>query len=318
MLSYSKIFIKKILLDSTLIDEQFALPYLYRYFPKSFISAYEHDILNHPLKREIIATKIADAIVNSQGCTFISDYEKLGNERFLLKIQSYLVAKRLFGAKEIREKIYSQDYIMDVEKQYALINKLEYILSASTRWMVKYLKKNQLDSAHILDHKKELFSLLEQVHKQKIEVLIEDDDTFNLFFSVINYLRFAIPAIVIKSTTNHQFKDVVVIFYSLIHEFNILDIIVALNKIKIANKNDLVLRNQVLQFIEFIVVHYTKKILNFQRINEEADVAFSSFINNEKDTFYKVRDTLDSFMTKDNKDIKEIAVTVNQMMVSLL
>ncbi len=318
LLSYSKIFIKKILLDSTLIDEQFALPYLYRYFPKSFISAYEHDILNHPLKREIIATKIADAIVNSQGCTFISDYEKLGNERFLLKIQSYLVAKRLFGAKEIREKIYSQDYIMDVEKQYALINKLEYILSASTRWMVKYLKKNQLDSAHILDHKKELFSLLEQVHKQKIEVLIEDDDTFNLFFSVINYLRFAIPAIVIKSTTNHQFKDVVVIFYSLIHEFNILDIIVALNKIKIANKNDLVLRNQVLQFIEFIVVHYTKKILNFQRINEEADVAFSSFINNEKDTFYKVRDTLDSFMTKDNKDIKEIAVTVNQMMVSLL
>ncbi|WP_320033496.1 NAD-glutamate dehydrogenase domain-containing protein [Halarcobacter sp.] len=318
LLSYSKIFIKKILLDSSLIDEQFALPYLYRYFPKSFISAYEHDILNHPLKREIIATKIADAIVNSQGCTFISDYEKLGNERFLLKIQSYLVAKRLFGGKEIRDKIYSQDYIMDVEKQYDLINKLEYILSASTRWMVKYLKKNQLDSAHILDHKKELFSLLEQVHNQKIEVLIEDDETFNLFFSVIDYLRFAIPAIVIRSSTNHQFKDVVIVFYSLIHEFNILDIIVALNKIKIANKNDLVLRNQVLQFIEFIVVHYTKKILNFQRINEEADVAFSNFINNEKDTFYKVRDTLDTFMTKDNKDIKEIAVTVNQMMVSLL
>ncbi|QDF28552.1 NAD-glutamate dehydrogenase domain-containing protein [Halarcobacter anaerophilus] len=318
LLSYSKIFIKKILLDSKLIDEQFALPYLYRYFPKSFISAYERDILNHPLKREIIATKIADVIINSQGCTFISDYERLGKERFLLKIQSYLVAKRLFGSKGIRYKIASQDYIMSTEKQYELINKLEYILSASTRWMVKYLKKNQLDAAHILDHKDELFSLLEQVHNQKIEVLIEGDDRFNLFFSVIDYLRFAIPAIVIKSNTNHQFKDVVVIFYSLIHEFNILDIIVALNKIKVVTSNDLVLRNQVLQFIEFIVVHYTKKILDFQRVNEEADVAFANFINNEKSTFYKVRDTLDLFMTKENKDIKEIAITVNQMMVSLL
>ena len=66
------------------------------------------------------------------------------------------------------------------------------------------------------------------------------------------------------------------------------------------------------------MVHYTKKVLTFQRVNEEPEVAFSNFINNEKETFFKVRDNLDTFMTKENKDIKEIAVTVNQMMVSLL
>ncbi len=318
LLSYSKILLKKVLLNSTLVDEQFALQYLYRYFPKSFVGAYEHDILNHPLKREIIATKMADVIINSQGCTFVADFEKLGTDRFLLKIKSFLVAKQLFGAKEIRRKIACQDYKMDYEKQYKLINKLEYILYASTRWMVKYLKKNQLDAAHILDHKDELFSLLEQIHKQKVEEIIEGDNEFNQFYSVIDYLRFAIPAIVIKTNTSHSFKDVVIVFYSLIHEFNILDIIVALNRIKIASKNDTVLRNQVLQFIEFIVVHYTKKVLAFQRVNEEPEVAFSNFINNEKETFFKVRDNLDTFMTKENKDIKEIAVTVNQMMVSLL
>ena len=318
LLSYSKIFIKKLLLESTIIDEQFALEYLYRYFPKSFVGAYEHELLNHPLKREIIATKIADIVINGQGCTFVSDFEKLGVERFLLKIKSYLVAKQLFGAKEIREKIYSQDYIMNIEEQYKLLTKLEYTLYASTRWMVKYLKKNQLESAHILDHKDELFKLLTQVNKNNPEILIKGDDYFNEFFSVIDYLRFSIPAIVIKTNTNHPFKDVVILFFSLIHEFNILDIIVSLNKVEISSRNDMVLRNQVLQFIEFIVVHYTKKILNFQRINEEPEIAFANFVNNEKDTFYKVRDNIDTFMTKDNKDIKEIAVTVNQMMVSLL
>ncbi len=318
LLSYSKIFLKKILLESTLVDEQFAVQFLYRYFPKSFVGAYEKELLNHPLKREIIATKMADVIINAQGCTFVSDYEKLGLDRYLLKIKSYLVAKQLFGAKDIREKIYSQDYVMDAEKQYRLINKLEYTLYASTRWMVKYLKKNQLDAAHILDHKSELFALLGQVHKQTISELIEGDEEFNQFFSVIDYLRFAVPAIVIKTNTNHSFNDVVILFYSLIHEFNILEIIVSLNRIKISSRNDMVLRNQVLQFIEFIVVHYTKKILNFQRVNEEPEVAFSNYVTNEKETFYKVRDNLDSFMSKENKDIKEIAVTVNQMMVSLL
>ncbi len=318
LLSYSKIFVKKLLLASTLVDEQFAVQFLYRYFPKSFVGAYEHELLNHPLRREIIATKMADIIINSQGCTFVSDYEKLGLDRFLLKIKSYLVAKQLFGAKEIRAKIASLDYKMDAEKQYRLINKLEYTLYSSTRWMVKYLKKNQLDAAHILDHKEELFSLLAQVHNQSVEDIIEGDDEFNLFFSVIDYLRFAVPAIVIRENTNHSFKDVVVLFYSLIHEFNILDIIISLNRIKINSRNDVILRNQVLQFIEFIVVHYTKKVLEFQRLNEEPEIAFSNFINNEKESFYKVRDNLDRFMTNENKDIKEIAVAVNQLMVSLL
>lgn len=80
----------------------------------------------------------------------------------------------------------------------------------------------------------------------------------------------------------------------------------------------MILRNQVLQFIDHIVVHYTKKILDFQRINEEPEVAFSNFIANEKDTFYKIRDHLDVFMSREIKDIKEIAITVNQLMVSTI
>jgi glutamate dehydrogenase len=318
LLSYSKIFIKKILLDSALIDEPFAQQYLFRYFPKSFVGVYEQQISNHPLKREIIATMMADIVINHQGITFISDYNKLGKDKFLLKVKSYLVVKLLFGSREIREKIYAQDAIMPVEKQYKLINKLEYILYASTKWMVKYLQKNQLDSVHILDHKAELFELLSEVHNQKVEVIISGDEDFNTFFSVIDYLRFAIAAIIIKENTPHSFKDVIVLFYSLIHEFNILDIIVALNKVKITNSSDMALRNQVLQFVEYVVVHYTKKVLEFQRVGEAPDIAFANFIANQKDVFYKIRNHLDIFMTKENKDIKDIAVTVNQLMVSLI
>ena len=318
LLSYSKIFVKKILLESKLIDETFALQYLYKYFPKSFVGVYEHEILNHPLKREIIATMIADIIINNQGVTFVSDFEKLGLERYLLKIKSYLVVKQLFASHDIRKKIYLQDYIMNIEEQYKLVNKLEYILYASTRWMVKYLRKNELDTSHILDHKDELFTLLSQIHKQDVEILIKDDEQFNQFFSVIDYLRFAVAAIVIKQDTHHSFKDVMVLFYSLIHEFNILEIIMELNKVKITSPNDMILRNQVLLFIEFIVVHYTKKVLEFQRINEEPEVAFTNFLSNEKDVFYKIRNHLDTFMVKEVKDIKEIAITVNQLMVSLI
>ncbi len=318
ILSYSKIFLRKILLDSEIIDEAFATKYLYKYFPKSFVGAYQHEIASHPLRREIIATKIADLIINAQGSTFISDYDKLGNEKFLLKVKSYLVVYELFSARSIKEKILMQDYKMDIDLQYKLINKLEYTLYSSTRWMVKYLKRNQIDASHILDHKEELFEHLSEVHSEMPESLIEGDDEFNQFFAVIDYLRFAVAAIVIKENTHHSFKDVVILFYSLIHEFSILELIIALNKIKVTNKNDLILRNQVLQFIEYIVVHYTQRVLDFQRVNEEPNEAFKNYIKNEQDAFFKIKSNLDTFVSKENKDIKEIAVAVNQLMVSLI
>ena len=318
LFSYSKIFVRKLLLESELIDEPFAVKFLYRYFPKSFVGMYEHEILNHPLKREILATKIADIVINAQGITFISDYAKLGHDKFLLKIKSYLIVKDLFSAKEIKDKLYTQDYILTVEQQYKLINKLEYTLYTSTRWMLKYLKRNQIDAIHILDYKDELFEYLSSVHDKTPEKIIDGDPEFNQFFAVIDYLRFAIAAIVIKETTNHGFKDVVVLFYSLIHEFNILEIIVSLNRLKINEKSDMTLRNQVLQFIEYIVVHYTQKILEFKRVNETPEDAFKSFIDNEEESFRKIKKNLDRFMSKEDKDIKEIAITVNQLMVSLI
>ena len=73
-----------------------------------------------------------------------------------------------------------------------------------------------------------------------------------------------------------------------------------------------------LQFIEYIVLHYTSKILDFKHLNEEPELAFSSFMVNDKYSFNKVKSYLETFMNKEEKDLKEISITVNQLMVSLL
>jgi len=318
LLSYAKIFIKKILMESSLIDEKYFRKFLYAYFPHSFVGAYEKDINNHPLKREIIATKMADFVINSQGATFVSDYARLGHEKFIMKIKAYIIVNELFDVQSIREKIEENDYKLSADEQYRLINKVEYSLYVSTRWMVKYLKNNQLDASHILDHKKELFVLLKEVHQGKIKNIIDKEEDFNLFYSVIEYLRFIPAAINIKENSVHSFKDVIVIFYSLIHEFKILEIIFALNRINLNKKSDASIRHQMLQFIEYIVLHYTSKILEFKRINEEPELAFSNFMLNEDDSFKKVKSYLETFMKKEEKDLKEISITVNQLMVSLL
>ncbi len=318
MISYSKIFIKELLLRSELTQDTFALSYLFKYFPKSFISAYEHEIKGHPLRNEIIATVIADTLINLQGSTFISDYKKLGEERFLIKIKSYLISNQLFGANDIRHEIYRNDYKLDIQTQYKLLSDIEHTLNFSTRWMVKYLDNSQIDAVHILDYKQPLFELLKRINPKNPKNYLDENEDFNHFFNHLDYLRFAISTIIIKEETHHSFENVAELFYMVVNEFKILNIIISLDKIEISTQHEIKLKHQLLQFVEFIVVHFTQNILEFQRIGESPEVAFNSYIANDVTGFELIKSEIDDFMSKEQNDIKDIAVTVNQLMSSAM
>ena len=318
LLSYSKIFMKTILLESTLIDESFAKQYLFRYFPKSFVGAYEHEISHHPLRREIIATFVADKIINLQGATFIADFNINKKDKFLLKVKSYLITNSLFDANDIRYEIFRNDLKLDIKKQYKLLSEIERTLSFSTRWMLKYLNKHQVDVNHILDYKKDLFDVLGIIHKDSVVEILPENDQFNLFFSSVEYLRFAVAAIMVKETSSHSFNDVAILFYLVVNEFKILEMITSLDTIETTSDRDKTLRRQMLQYIEFIVVNYTEQVLAFQRINETPQEAFQSYLENENESFTHIKEQIDKFMSKDIKDIKEVSITVNQIMTSLI
>ena len=318
LLSYSKIFIKNFILTTAMPKEVFAEEFLFKYFPKSLITAYEHEIKEHPLRDEIIATVIADKLINLQGVTFIGDYLKLGRERFLVKIKSYLISNQLFGANDIRFELYRSDYKLDIDTQYALLNEIEHTLNFSTRWMVKYLEYTQLDALHILDYKSRLFTLLNTINPSKETIYLEDKECFNRFFIHLEYLRFAVATIVITQESHHSFENVAELFYRVVNEFKIITMINALDELELTSQSDRRLARQLLQFIEFIVVHFTQKILDFQRVGESANEAFENYILNDKESFDIIKAELSNLLASDKYDVKEIAITVNQLLSSAI
>ncbi len=318
LLSYSKIFIKNILLESSFIDEPYAVQYLYKYFPKSFVSVYEHEIHAHPVKREIIATVIADKIINLQGVMFIGEYLRLSHEKFILKIKSYLIGNELFSANDIRHEIFRNDYRLPISKQYQLLGKIEHTLNFSTRWMVKYLRDDQIDASHILENKEEALELLLSISTTKYQNIIDGNEKFNNFFKIINYLRFEVAAISIKEQTSHSFDNVLILFYLVINEFKILELLNALDDVHITTPSETELRYQVLSFIEFIVTHYTKNILAFQRHDEEPSSAFNTYITKEHADLHAIQEELQTFVTQENPTLQEIAVIINKLTVAAL
>jgi len=318
ILSYAKIFLKDILLKSSLVDENFSQSYLYKYFPKSFVGIYEREISEHPLKRELIATIIADKVINFQGASFISDFERIGEGKFINKIKSYLICNQLFETNDIRYALFRQDFIIPSDEQYELLSEMERTLIFSVKWMIKYLNKNQIDANHILENKEVLFTMLDKINGIDKKEIIKGNDSFNSFFSHIEYLRFAVAAITIKESTQHSFDDVATLFYMIVSEFKIIELLSALDDVPVTLDSDRVLKRQMLQFIDFIVVHYTHKILSFQRLDESPEDAFNSFVSNENEAFSGTKEQLEAFESYENKGLKEITVTVNQLMASAI
>ena len=316
LLSYTKIFVKKILLENTELDDPFSTDFLYKYFPKSFVSVYEHEIKLHPLKREIIATVIADTVINLQGASFIHDYNKLGLVKFLDKIRSYLISNALFGANDIRYEIYRHDHIMPLKQQYALLGSIERVQTFSTKWMLNYLDTEQIVSAHILDYKERLHTLLNTIDTdEKTIELVKGNAHFNRFFSTIDYLRFAVAAIIIKEHSDTSFENVANIFYLIFKEIKIMKLLNILDELQINVDADKVIKAQMLHYIEYIVVNLTQKIIGFQRVGEEASIAFESYIANNQEAHDMTLKQINKLLNEERKEIKEVVVTINRLMM---
>lgn len=319
LLSYSKIFVKNLLLESSFVDEPSSVDYLYKYFPKSFVSVYEHEIKSHPLRRQIIATYVADMLINLQGASFIHNYNRLGKERFLTKIKSYLISNNLFSANDIRYEIFRQDYKMALPMQYQLFERLEKTLNFSTGWMLKNLNAETIESAHILDYKDRLFELLDTIDNgQSLQELIPDNTPFNRFFDSLDYLRFAVAAIMIKEHKDNHFDNIAILFYLFIRRFEIMKLIKILDKLKISNESDLALKRQMLFYIEFIVVHFTEKVLSFQRVSETPQEAFENYLNNDKERYDNTISQIQKLIHEKNENVTEVVITINQLMTTAI
>jgi len=281
LLSYSKHFLTNIIFESYLSDSPFTEEYLFKYFPKSFGSIYDGHIKAHPLRREIVSTMIANKIINNCGSSFICDFEELGVENFILKIKSYLIVNQLFGLADIRHEIYRDDYNIDVKKQYKLLLEIEKAVEFSVDWMLKHLRKKQIDSKLVLDYKASLKQLIDGFDNSRIKTIV-GNEKIDRFFSLIDYLKFTVAAIDIEEKSVYSFEDVAKLFYIVIDELNIIYVMNTLNQIETSNEWEVKLKEGLLEMVNMVVTSIVKRVLDFKRSTESIDDSFKNYITESR------------------------------------
>jgi glutamate dehydrogenase len=148
LLAYAKLSLHDRLLDSPVPDDPYLARELERYFPAEMRERFPDAIATHRLRREIISTQLANAIVNRGGPTVVSRLvDQTGADAPTLAA-SYAATRDSFGLAELNAGIDALDGVVPGALQLRLYSDLQDLLMSRIVWFIRNidLKPGSLDT----------------------------------------------------------------------------------------------------------------------------------------------------------------------------
>ncbi|HEV3404616.1 MAG TPA: NAD-glutamate dehydrogenase [Gaiellaceae bacterium] len=137
LLSYTKIGLYDDLVASDLPDDPALAVELERYFPPQLGERFADRLARHPLRREIIASRVTNGIVNRAGTTFVF---RLGEETGAHPAdiaRAFTVARDVFDLRPLWWEIEALDGRVPAQLQIEMLLAARILLERSTRWLIR-------------------------------------------------------------------------------------------------------------------------------------------------------------------------------------
>lgn len=135
--SYVKSQLKDALTESDVPDDPYMLNAVETAFPMRLRDEYNQQVHEHRLRREIIATQLANDMVNTMGIAFAYRLQMSTGVDYSDIARAYVSARDVFGMHEIWQQIESLDNQVSSQTQMSLMLQLMRLVRRASRWFVR-------------------------------------------------------------------------------------------------------------------------------------------------------------------------------------
>jgi glutamate dehydrogenase len=136
LLAYAKNYLTRQLNDSDLDSDPFYSQLLREYFPQPMVERYPGVIDEHPLRRQIISTMVANSMINRGGITFAYRANEETGASAPEVARAYSVTREVFDLPSFWRRIEALDNVAPTDAQAALHLEVRRLLDRSTRWFL--------------------------------------------------------------------------------------------------------------------------------------------------------------------------------------
>ncbi|MCK5374310.1 MAG: NAD-glutamate dehydrogenase, partial [Alphaproteobacteria bacterium] len=163
LLAYAKINLTKALLDSSIPDNPKMNYWVLDYFPKVLAEKYEKEILRHRLKREIIATKIANSLIDRMGPTFLQSVMDKTSASVEEVMQAYLVARDALGLCHLWSSVEEIKDSISAETQLKNMREISSLAEHGVFWFLTQLGRDMDIDADVTEFRDGIRELIKNL-----------------------------------------------------------------------------------------------------------------------------------------------------------
>ncbi|MHC5306000.1 NAD-glutamate dehydrogenase [Bartonella sp. LJL80] len=137
VMAYAKLTLQEEVTNSALSNDSYFQNTLFGYFPTQMQKKYAADIESHQLRRDIIATILANDIVNRGGPTFVNRLQDKTGQSVENVVRAYIAVRDGFDIPALYEELDKLDNKISGQTQNRFYAAVTHMLFATTGWILR-------------------------------------------------------------------------------------------------------------------------------------------------------------------------------------
>jgi glutamate dehydrogenase len=137
LIAYGKMVLKEQLVCDDIINDDFYSRCLQTYFPHELRGHYSKYVVNHPLRVEIVATVLANQMVNEMGCNFVTRLQEETGADVAEIANAYVTVREIYGFEETINAVRELDNKTAAVAQYELLFYIRRTMRRLSRWVLR-------------------------------------------------------------------------------------------------------------------------------------------------------------------------------------
>ncbi|MCH1931248.1 NAD-glutamate dehydrogenase [Shewanella sp. A25] len=142
LVAYAKMVLKEQLLTPEITEDTLLSQLLIAYFPKKLQELYSDRMATHPLRGEIIATSLANELVNDMGLNFVQRMQDETGASIADAAICYTMAREVFGLAELTKSITDLNGIVPAVVQGEMLHQLRRNMRRACRWFLRHRNRS--------------------------------------------------------------------------------------------------------------------------------------------------------------------------------
>ncbi len=151
LISYVKVILKELLANDDIAGDQYIVNIIESAFPPLLREKFPSEIYDHVLRKEIVATQLANDLVNNGGITFFHRLLESTGAPATTIARAYVTARDSFQMPSLRKEIEALDFKQTNTVQMDELDDLVRRVRRGTRWFLRN-RRSRLNPSEEIEH----------------------------------------------------------------------------------------------------------------------------------------------------------------------